>query len=76
MRPILLAGVTFILLAGHPSAALPQEGVPFRGLALPQALQPMGPVSCFSDRAATTEGWVPRIRDVRGRIRVGTESTL
>ncbi len=55
MRGFLLTVITpAVLVFGHPSTIGAQEGIPFKGLALPKILQPAGRVSCFSDQAATT----------------------
>ena len=54
MHVLPVAAMTLILLLGHAAAALSQEGIPFRGLPLTQALQPSARIGCFSDQAATT----------------------
>ena len=53
MHRLLLAGVTLMLVVGYSATALAEDGVPFRGLALPQVLQPTARVSCLSNQAAT-----------------------
>jgi len=42
------------LLTAQVALALAQDDTPFRGRALPQALQESGSISCFADRAAVT----------------------